>query len=187
MPQARNGFCSFKQRRQRHGQLARVLAEGARLGARGLAGGLQPHTLFFFFFFNHSCARVEGKAYGSGNRTERWDGLPAREGAARCSNPPIRNEQSPVPPKRSQSKVPRQKRTGWAGKGSPPNTKKRQEGFSQSLLAIESVLQTPFSSRSHWRSSARFRCRLLNLGLRFVNPRRWDASEGAVSGEGPSQ
>lgn len=55
----------------------RVLAKGAReVLAAWLAGSsLTP-------FFNHSCARVEGNAYGSGDGTEsRRDGPQPREGA----------------------------------------------------------------------------------------------------------
>lgn len=49
-------------------------------------------------FFNHSCARREGKAYGSGDGTERRrDGPFPRAGAPRCSNPPIQDGQSPEP------------------------------------------------------------------------------------------
>ena len=92
------------------------------------------------------------------------------------------------PPKRSQSEVPRQKSgLGGRGKTVQPIPKRREEDSSQSFLDIESVPQALFPSLgSHWLSSARFRCRLLNFALSFVNPRRWDAREGVVSGARPT-
>ncbi|XP_043305137.1 uncharacterized protein LOC122429065 [Cervus canadensis] len=121
LPQDRNGLCSFKQRRQRHGQLARVLAECARWELEAWLAGSSlaqtPRPAPPPFFFNHSCARVGEK------RTGRETGQRAGTGSLLWKEPPgtqihqsvmtIPNPAHP-PPRRSQSEVPRQK-ADWVG------------------------------------------------------------------------
>lgn len=200
MPQDRNGFCSFKQRRQRHGQLARVLAEGARweleawLARSSLTHIPRPPSppLALFFFLTIRARELGGKRTGR-ETGQREDGT----GSLLWEEPPgaqihqsvmtIPNPAHPLP-RRSQSEVPRQKSGlgGW-GKAVQPIPKRREEDSSQSFFDIQSVPQALFPSLdSHWLSSARFRCRLLNFALSFVNPRRWDAREGVVSGARPT-